>query len=47
MIRANSESRIGNLQREMPIAEVPGDAQQVRRSGGVDFKDRLGGGAEA
>jgi hypothetical protein len=47
MIRANSESRIGNLQRQMPIAEVPGDAQQVCRFSGFDFKDWLGGGADA
>jgi hypothetical protein len=31
----------------VPIAEMPGDAQQICRFGSLDFKDRLGGGADA
>src|SRR5437879_3487711 len=31
----------------MPVAEVPGDPQQICVIGGHDFKQRLGGGANA
>ncbi len=47
MIRPNSEPRTSYLQRQMPIAEVPGDAQQVPQFSRFDFEDRLGGGADA
>ena len=47
MIGANSESRIGNLKRQMPIAEVPCNAQQVCRFSRFDFKDWFGGGEDA
>jgi hypothetical protein len=47
VIRPDPESRPGYLQRQMPVAEVPGDPQQVFRFGSFDFKDWLGGGADA
>ena len=47
VIRPDPESRTGDLQRQVPIAEVPGNAQQVCRFGSLDFEDRLGGGADA
>ena len=47
MIRPDQDSRTGYLQRQMPIAEVPDNAQQVGRVGSFDFKDWLGGGADA
>ena len=46
VIRPDTESPTGYLQWQVPIAEVPGDAQHVRRFGGVDFKDWLGGGTD-
>ena len=46
VIGANSQSLTGNLQRQMPIAEVPGDAQQICRFSRFDFKNWLGGGAD-
>jgi hypothetical protein len=42
VIRPDPESRTSYLQRQMPIAEVPGDAQQVCRFCGLDFKDDAG-----
>ena len=45
VIRPDPESRTGDLQRQVPIAKVPGNAQQVCRFGRLDFEDRLGGGA--
>ena len=47
VIGANSETLTGYLQRQVPVAEMPGDAQQVRLFGSFDFKDWLGGGADA
>jgi hypothetical protein len=47
VIGANSKAFTGYLQCQMPVAEVPGDAQQICGFGGFDFKDRLGGGANA
>jgi hypothetical protein len=46
VILANSEAFTGHLQRQMTIAEVPGDAQQICRLGSFDFENRLGGGAD-
>src|SRR6266851_4039395 len=45
MIRANPQPPLQRLQGQMPVAEVPGDAQQVGRAVGGDLDDRLGGGA--
>src|SRR5204863_8635447 len=46
VIGANSEAFTCYLQRQVPIAEVPSDAQQICRLSRFDFKDRLGGGAD-
>ena len=34
MIGADAQPLAGDLQRQMPVAEMPGDAQQVGRVGG-------------
>ncbi len=47
MIGANSEPRARYLQRQVPIADVPSDAQQVYGFGGFDFEDRLGSGPDS
>jgi hypothetical protein len=39
VICPDPESLTSYLQRQMSITKMPGDAQQVRRFGGVDFKD--------
>jgi hypothetical protein len=46
VIRPDPESRTSDLQRQVPIAEVPGNAQQVWRFGSLDFDDRLWGSAD-
>ena len=45
MIGADAQPLAGDLQRQMPVAEMPGDAQQARGLSAVDLDDRLGGGA--
>src|SRR5438874_564065 len=47
VISPDPESRTSDLQRQVPVAKVPGNAQQVWRFGAFDFKDWLGGGAYA
>jgi len=47
VIRPDPEARTSYLQRQVPVAKVPGNAQQVWRFGAFDFKDWLGGGAYA
>ena len=46
VVRANAESFTGDLQRQMPIAEMPGNPQQIDTIGGLDFEDRLACGAD-
>src|SRR5205809_271881 len=46
VIRPDPKSRSSDLQRQVPIAEVPGNAQQVCRFGSLDFEDRLWGSAD-
>ncbi len=46
VIGANSEAFTGYLQRQMPIPNVPGDAEQICRFSRFDFKDWLGSGAD-
>jgi hypothetical protein len=41
MILAYPQTLARNLQWQMPIAEVPGDAQQARAIGRLDLEDRL------
>ena len=45
MVGADAQPLAGDLQRQMPVAEMPGDAQQIGRTVGRDLEDRLGGGA--
>src|SRR5271166_185665 len=45
MIGADAQSLAGNLHRQMSVAEVPGNPQQICVSGSHNFGDRLGGGA--
>src|SRR5271166_1935193 len=47
MIGADAQSLAGDLHRQMPVAEVPCNAQQICVTGGDDFKQRLSGGANA
>src|SRR5438132_8449696 len=42
VILANAQTVAQNLQRQMPVAEVPSDSQQARPVGGCDLKDCLG-----
>ena len=46
VIRANAQPRPGDLQRQMPVPEMPGNPQQVCRTARLDLEDRLGGGAD-
>lgn len=46
VVRANAQALAGDLQRQMPIAEMPGNPQQIDTIGGLDFEDRLGCGAD-
>ena len=45
MILADAQTLADDLHRQVTIAEMPGDAQQTSRVSGLDFEDRLGGGA--
>ena len=42
VIRANAQVIAENLQRQMTIAEVPGDPRQAHPIVGLDFEDRFG-----
>src|SRR6266513_5327891 len=44
-IGADAQSLAGDLHRQMPIAEVPGDPQQIWVARGDDLKQRLGSSA--
>jgi hypothetical protein len=46
MVGANAQSLAGDLHGQMPIAEMPGNTQKVRGTGGRDFEQRLSGGAD-
>jgi hypothetical protein len=45
VIRPNAQPLAADLKRQVPVAEVPSDPQQVRSIDGLDFQKRLGGGA--
>jgi hypothetical protein len=47
MIGQNAQPITGDLQRQMPVAQMPGDAQQIRRISRLNIEDRLGSGADA
>ena len=42
MILANAQTIADDLQRQMAVAEMPGDPQQARLIGGLDLEDWLG-----
>ena len=43
-IAADAQSLRGQLGRQVPVAEMPGDAHEGERVGGADFGERLGRG---
>jgi len=45
MIGPQPQYAVRNLQRQVAIADMPGDAQQIGRAVGGDLDHRLGGGA--
>jgi hypothetical protein len=45
VIRSNAQSLAGDLKRQVSVAEMPSDPQQVRPIDRLDFEKRLGGGA--
>lgn len=47
VIRADAQPVAGDLQRQMPVAEMPGNPQQIRPIDRLDLQQRLGGGANA
>jgi len=42
MVAADAQSPRGDLGRQMPVAEMPGEANQMLRIASPDFKERLG-----
>src|ERR1700730_3728598 len=44
MVGANAQSLAGDLHGQMPIAEMPGNTQKVRGTGGRGFEQRVRGG---
>jgi hypothetical protein len=47
VIFANSQALADNLQRQVAVAEMPGDPQQARPVAGLNLDNRLGRGAHA
>ena len=47
VIRADAQPFAGDLDGQMPVAEMPCNPQQIRRLASGDLADRLGGGANA
>jgi hypothetical protein len=45
VIRSNAQPLAGDLKRQVSVAEMPSDPQQVRPIDRLDFEKRLGGGA--
>jgi hypothetical protein len=43
-VAANAQGLRHDLDGQMAIAEMPGDAHEPRRVGGADFRERLGSG---
>jgi hypothetical protein len=41
VVGADADAVAEQLDRQMPVAEVPGDSHQLRRAVGVDFKERF------
>src|SRR5438477_3441896 len=46
LIPADAQTRAGDLYRQMAIAEMPGDACELRAVAAGDLGERLGGGAD-
>ncbi len=42
VVGADADAVAEQLHRQMPVAEVPGDADQLRRAVGMDFEQRFG-----
>src|SRR6476660_2133114 len=46
LVPADAQTRAGDLYRQMAIAEMPGDARELRAVAAGNLGERLGGGAD-